>query len=74
MKTLDDADEKEVVAMTEDAAIGMKKPHRTVFVKAWNELQKARMNAASQGVPPQHPHPSPNPGKQSEKKKTCTAA
>jgi hypothetical protein len=55
MKTLDDADEKEVVAMTEDSTIGMKKPHRTVFIKAWKELQKARMNAASQGVPPQLP-------------------
>jgi hypothetical protein len=51
MKTLDDADEKEVVAMTEDSTIGMKKPHRTVFIKAW----KARINASSQGVPPQHP-------------------
>ena len=56
MKTLDDADEEDVVAMTEDPTIGMKKPHRKVFIKAWKELQKAQMNAASQGVPPQLPH------------------
>ncbi len=51
MKRLDDADEEEVVAMTEDSTIGMKKPHRKDFIKAW----KARINAASQGVPPQLP-------------------
>ncbi len=55
MKTLYDADEKDVVEMTEDPKIGMRKPHRRVFIKAWEELQKARMNAASQGVPPQLP-------------------
>jgi uncharacterized membrane protein len=41
MKTLDDADEEDVVAMTEDPTIGMKKPHRTLFMKAW----KARIEA-----------------------------
>jgi hypothetical protein len=51
MERLDDADEKEVVAMTEDLTIGMRIPHRKDFIKAW----KARMNAASQGVPPQLP-------------------
>jgi hypothetical protein len=50
MKTLDDADEEDVVAMTEDSTIRMKMPHRKVLIKAW----KARMNASSQGVAPQH--------------------
>jgi hypothetical protein len=48
---LDLADEEDVVAMTEDSTIGMKIPHRKAFIKAW----KARINASSQGVPPQHP-------------------
>ena len=51
MAVLDDAEEEDVVAMTEDSTIGMKIPHRRVFIKAW----KARINAASQGVPPQLP-------------------
>jgi hypothetical protein len=40
MKRLNDADEEDVVAMTEDSTIGMKIPHRKDFIKAW----KARMN------------------------------
>ena len=52
MAVLDDAEEEDVVAMTEDSTfIAMKIPHRRVFIKAW----KARINAASQGVPPQLP-------------------
>ena len=51
MAVLDDAEEGDVVAMTEDSTIAMKIPHRRVFIKAW----KARINAASQGVPPQLP-------------------
>jgi hypothetical protein len=51
MAVLDDAEDEDVVAMTEDLTIAMKIPHRRVFIKAW----KARINAASQGVPPQHP-------------------
>jgi hypothetical protein len=35
------ADEQDVVAMTENSSIGMKKPHRTLFMKAW----KARIEA-----------------------------
>ena len=35
MDALDLADEHDVVAMTEDARIGMKKPHRTMFMKNW---------------------------------------
>ena len=49
MAALDLADEKEVVAMTEDDRIGMKGPHRKLFIKAW----KARVKAADVGVPPQ---------------------
>jgi len=37
------ADEQEVLAMTNDSSIGMKPPHRTVFIKAW----KARIEAAA---------------------------
>jgi hypothetical protein len=51
MAMLDRADEEDVVAMTEDTTVGMKIPHRKVFIKAW----KAHINAASQSVPPQHP-------------------
>jgi hypothetical protein len=55
MKTLEVAGEKEVVAMTEDSTIGMKPPHRTLFLEAWKEFKKkARVNASSQGVAPQH--------------------
>ena len=50
MAMLDLADEEDVVAMTQDSSIGMKMPHRKVFIKAW----KARIQAAAQVVPPQH--------------------
>ena len=50
MAMLDLADEEDVVAMTQDSSIAMKMPHRKVFIKAW----KARIQAAAQGVPPQH--------------------
>jgi hypothetical protein len=33
------ANEKDVIEMTEDASIGMKNPHKTLFVKAWKEMQ-----------------------------------
>ncbi len=46
MTALDYADEEVVVEMTEDVSIGMKRPHRTLFIKAW----KARVNAAAGGV------------------------
>ena len=49
MAMLDLADEEDVVAMTEDSSIGMKMPHRKVFLKAW----KTRIKTADQGVPPQ---------------------
>jgi hypothetical protein len=51
MAALDLADEEDVVAMTEDVSIGMKRPHRTLFIKAW----KARVQAAATGVRPQDP-------------------
>jgi hypothetical protein len=35
MDSLDLADEEDVVAMTEDARVGMKKPHRAIFRKHW---------------------------------------
>ena len=35
MDSLDLADEEDVVAMTEDARVGMKKPHRAIFIKHW---------------------------------------
>ena len=35
MDALDLADEVDVVAMTEDASIGMLKPHRPIFIKHW---------------------------------------
>jgi hypothetical protein len=35
MDPLENADEKDVIDMTEDVSIGMKKPHRKVFMKAW---------------------------------------
>jgi hypothetical protein len=40
MKAVFLADEADVHAMTEDAKIAMKKPHRTVFVKEWLALRK----------------------------------
>jgi len=40
MKAVFLADEAHVHAMTEDAKIAMKKPHRTVFVKEWLALRK----------------------------------
>ena len=40
MKAVFLADEADVHAMTEDAKIAMKKPHRTVFVKEWQALRK----------------------------------
>ncbi len=38
------ANEKEVIEMTEDASIGMKKPHRTLFLTAWNALLKTSLS------------------------------
>jgi hypothetical protein len=51
MAALDLADENSVVAMTKDERIGMKGPHRKLFIKAW----KARVKAAAVAVPPQEP-------------------
>ena len=34
------ANEKDVIEMTEDASIAMKNPHKTLFVKAWKEMQE----------------------------------
>jgi hypothetical protein len=51
MAALEIADEKSVVAMTKDDRIGMKGPHRKLFLEAW----KARVKAAAVGVPPQDP-------------------
>jgi hypothetical protein len=38
------ANEKEVIEMTEDATIGMKKPHRTLFLNAWKALLKTSLS------------------------------
>jgi hypothetical protein len=38
------ANEKEVIEMTEDASIGMKKPHRTLFLKSWKEMLKTSLS------------------------------
>jgi hypothetical protein len=35
MAALDQTDEKDVIDMNEDASIGMKKTHRTLFIKEW---------------------------------------
>jgi hypothetical protein len=40
MKALDLANEKDIVDMTQDASIAMKKPHRVVFIKEWQALQQ----------------------------------
>ena len=37
--------------MTKDDRIGIKVPHRKLFIKAW----QARVKAAAVGVPPQDP-------------------
>ena len=37
------ANEEEVLEMTEDASIGMKNPHRKLFLKAWKEMQKIHL-------------------------------
>ncbi len=44
MEALLVAKENEVIEMTEDASIGMKKPHRTLFLNAWKALLKKSLS------------------------------
>ena len=48
MPALDRANEEDVVAMTEDASIGMKKPHRNLFLKEW-KARRRQINGADGG-------------------------
>jgi hypothetical protein len=38
------SNEKDVIEMTEEASIGMKKPHRTLFLNAWKALLKTSLS------------------------------
>jgi hypothetical protein len=44
MEILVQAEDKDVMEMMEDASIGMKKPHRNPFLKAW-KAEKAAAEA-----------------------------
>jgi hypothetical protein len=44
MDALLQANEKEVIETTEDASIGMKKPHRKLFLNAWKALPKPSLS------------------------------
>jgi hypothetical protein len=46
-RALDMANEIDVVAMTEDECISMKKPHQTVFLKEWKARPKAAKSASA---------------------------
>jgi hypothetical protein len=59
MTALDHADEDEILAMTEDASVSMKKPHRVVFIREWNARPKAA--AAPPAPPAATPPPAPSP-------------
>eukprot|EP01047_Picozoa_sp_COSAG01_P077970 COSAG01_NODE_14235_length_1479_cov_2.284783_2_plen_258_part_00 len=58
-----DATEADIVEMTEDANVKMKKPHRRTFVARWKELLASAVASASAGggdLP--EPEPEPEPG------------
>eukprot|EP01043_Picozoa_sp_COSAG02_P086777 COSAG02_NODE_24171_length_696_cov_0.634841_1_plen_45_part_01 len=38
MTALYEATEADIIEMTEDGTVGMKKPHRRVFLAKWKEL------------------------------------
>ena len=58
MPMLHEATEADIVEMTEDADVKMKKPHRRMFVVKWKELCAARQQQSSE------PEPEPEPEQQ----------
>eukprot|EP01046_Picozoa_sp_COSAG06_P071589 COSAG06_NODE_20550_length_791_cov_1.426301_2_plen_207_part_01 len=56
LRFLRDATEEDIVEMTEDAGVAMKKPHRRTMVAAWRKLA-----LAPAGEPEPEPEPEPPP-------------